>query len=332
MRITIAQRFQPFSHLPGVMCLLAGTTLRFQIFPTLILVSDLSGADPKALGEIPLPLNAPFDKFTVLQDLEKSKISIYGKAGKVFQRFHLSSDAGELLLLNDKNERIGIPFKVSVNPHPLATERLSLGNHKAQDWCLVKRRNDLAEILPLWLRLGQSLPVQKISTKPSLLLKCLEDKAHQDFLNLFKAGFDGILSPRSQDSQHQGYPVDPIYKGDPLLALLTQGGQAIRSLFIEQQERNISILPHLPQEFHCGRFIGIQLAGIGVLDIEWTKKQIRKMILAPTSNQTVQFDFGKKIKSFRLTQGSQPKGSRLIASSSIDIHTGESYLFDRFEH
>ncbi len=333
MRITIAQRFQPFSHVPGVFCLLPGTTLRLQLFPALIKVADMSSGETKLLGDISLPIKAPLEDFTVLQDLEKGKITLWGKSAKGFQRFHITQSASNLSIRDDEQNQIQIPFTVNFKTHPISKERLSLGNHKSQDWELVDRRTDLAEIFPLWLRLGQSVPPFQTSGKPSLLKLCEMSKdPYSDFINLYKAGFEGILSPRKKDEQYHGYPIEPLSENDPVLSMLSQGAHLIKSLFIQQNKNHIEILPQLPEQFHCGRLTEIQLDDIGCLDLEWSKKQVRKLILRSNARETIHFNFGKKIKSMRYSQVSQPKGSRILAASPIDMHPGESYLFDRFEH
>lgn len=334
MRIKIAQRFRPFSHIPGTKCLLPGTCLCFEVFPALVKIWDLSIASLNAFAEIPLPIEAPLDEFTVQQDLEKGSILIWGKSQKKFERFLIGRTEKAVEIISGKGEKIVVPFKNPIQTHPITSERLSLGNNKSQDWVQVESRSDLAEIFPLWLRLGQSTPVvEAFHSSPSLLAICSDtEQPYRDFLNLYKAGFEGILIPRSKDHQYQGFPFDPIPENVNPLTILTEGAGLIRSLFVRQNDKGIDILPQLPQQFHCGRMIGVQLRGIGILDFEWSKKQIRKVILASSAEAPIRFNFGKKISTMRLSQVSQTKGSRISTCSSIDIHPGESYLFDRFEH
>ena len=214
MKISIAKRFKPFSHTPGVKLLLPGTDQLFQVFPAKIV------ADGK---EIPLDIKGPVKNFTVEQDLERGQIRIFGQA------------------LSGYYEKI---FKAPAYEKP--KERLSLGVHKALDWDLVKRRHSMAEILPIWHFLGQVTP-EKPSHREgtaALLDRSLE--------HLFLAGFEGILSPRLIDTDEQGFDLKQPEDSDPLV-LLTEGARIIRNLFLQEREDVFHILPSLPKEFHCGR-------------------------------------------------------------------------------
>lgn len=337
MRITIAQRYRPFSHLPGVKCLIPGTSYSVQIFPALIKISDLSGPAVQDCGGLPVNLQGPVEDFTVQADLEKGNISVSGKAvqGYVKYRLELALDGIRL-----------IPENGAVNPQvflfpgfqmrtPPGFERLSLGSHKAQNWPLVEQRQDLTEILPVWLKLGQMTPGPgRIDlSEPSLLALCEDpDDPYKAFLNLWKAGFEGIMSPRAIDQQFQGFPVPPLPSSESPLALLTAGAALIRKLFIGQQGSVIDILPSLPVQFHCGRMTGIAIAGFGTMDMEWSKKQVRRIIFNATAIGEVRFRFQKGIRTMRLRTPTHPKGMRTQTSTPIDILPGERYLLDRFEH
>ena len=60
MRITIGLRHHPFTHVPGTFVVLPGSTLQLQIFPTLIKVAGHE--------EIPLTLEGPIEKFTIINN------------------------------------------------------------------------------------------------------------------------------------------------------------------------------------------------------------------------------------------------------------------------
>jgi hypothetical protein len=77
------------------------------------------------------------------------------------------------------------------------------------------------------------------------------------------------------------------------------------------------------------------LDGIGILDFEWSKKTLRRMSLRvhPENllmQNKVLFRIPADLKTMRLTL--KEKSWRLSPSSPIDIHPGERYLLDRFEH
>jgi hypothetical protein len=209
---------------------------------------------------------------------------------------------------------------------------------------LVQRRLDLTEILPLWLRLGQWVPHSISDQIPwtgtaSLLTKCQEaiaskhpERISTPLLNLFRAGFRGILSPRLVDDQHQGIPVVPLDTKSKLspLVLLKSGAALIRSLFIQQRDHTIQILPALPPEFHCGRFVDVRCDG-GMLNLEWSKKTIRRMVFRADRSGTVTFGFQSELKQFRLRRSMRDRGMVILCGSSFPVVEGESYLLDRFE-
>ncbi len=199
MRISIAQRLQPFSHTPGVLSLLPGSTIALQICPTLICVYDLSNAKNTLIQEISLPLSGPVRDFTVQLDLEKGHLIVWGHFADGFVRYRLFSINREnAFAINvEKCPEEGISLSYADRPiraketliidegkgffqetplHvPPETDRLSLGSHQKQDWDFVQRRADLREIFPVWLRLGQLIPQsQSISEEGTgaLLLQC----------------------------------------------------------------------------------------------------------------------------------------------------------------
>lgn len=369
MRITIAERLRPFSHLPGTCCVLPGSTLELQIFPTVIRIYDLAAQERRLLGEIAFDAVGPLADFTIQLDLEKQRLMIWGHSINGFLRYSIyAADQGRSLVftlekepspplhwccpktfahtIQDRVHTFMLPASRPATPPLLTQERLSLGNHKAQDWTLIQRRLDLSEILPIWLRLGQLLPASSATLEPltgttSLLTRCNEviRSGHPEciapqFLNLFMAGFHGMLSPRLVDDQYQGIPVEPLatdnHSLSPLL-LLTEGASLIRSLFIQQRGSFIDILPALPPQFHAGRYLDLVCRDIGKLNIEWSKKAIRRMVMTAEYDGEVTFGFHRDLRRFRLRRSMQDKGKVMSCGDTLSIVAGERYLLDRFE-
>ncbi len=350
MQITIAERLRPFSHNPGTYCLLPRTSLRFQIFPALIRVHDFSHAEPKLMVEIALSIRGPVRDFTVQLDLEKGIIKVWGDSKAGFFRYLIAkSDDKALFAIKVEKHPIewesAQPIQVlkEFQAVPLLAERLSLGSHKAQDWELVRRRRDLKEIFPIWYRLGQLVP-DGLKRSPEgtamLLEECRRgivlgssEEVLRPFLELFLAGFEGILSPRLQDDEHQGFllnPVLPKSEATPLL-LLKEGFHLIRSLFFSVNGDVIDILPLLPPEFHCGRLLHLACGDHGHLDMEWTKKAIRRMVFHATADCKLRFYFGNQLKRFRLRESEQDRGHFLATNSYLSFKQGQEYILDRFE-
>ena len=360
MRIVIAQRLQPFSHTSGTVTVVPGSSYEVQVFPSLIVLRDLSGPLPVLKEEVSVDLKGPVDDFSVSLDLEKGLIHVWGHAQNGYFRYHLRAlQDGRIGLFIEKSPENGLHFSSSNLIHiyesksekPILLswanlDRLSLGNHKAQDWDLVTRRMDLAEILPAWYRLGQLVPssfqkIEKTSGTAQLLHLCEESIRSRstlqlvpNFKNAFIACFQGILSPRLQDLKHHGFALpesSPLDKGSAL-TLLSKGSELIRSMFIQSKGNQADILPALPPEFHCGRMTQVRWENIGHLDLEWSKKTLRRLILHAEVTEVVELGFQNQLKRFRLRQSEKDRGEVLSCGTPVNIIAGNHYLFDNFQH
>lgn len=373
MRITIAERLRPFSHISGNKYPLPGSSLCLQIFPSLIRIFDLSFSEPQLLSEITLGIKGPVKDFTVALDLEKGNICIWGFAADGYFRYRISAilqHQQSFLISIEKKPVQGISISTSknfqisqtlANPKdrlivapqgvlcqnfdiyvPPLAGRLSLGNHKSQDWEFVKYRQDLKEIFPVWYLLGQLLPsfnAHHFEGTAAFLKECREAIENssgnflQSFLNLFQAGFEGILSPRLRDEQYLGFSLPPISNNSKLspLILLKEGADLIQKVFIKQINNTIEVLPALPPEFHCGRFINISCGQFGVLHFEWSKKIIQRMIFYSKISGSIQFKFQKELQSFRLREGGKDHGKMHSCISSIDVEKEKIYYLDNFK-
>lgn len=349
MLIMISERLKPFSHLPGTQMVLPGTSLQFEIYPALVKISDLSRPNSGPISLIP-KIAGPVKEFTVMLDLEKGFIKVWGHSAKGYFRYRICSKGSDWALMMEKTPNGGLEWDSSTGtvPHieyiPPLTDRLSLGNHKSQDWDLVVRRQDLTEILPIWLRLGQLVPLSDPAPYPQqgtlqLLKKCIdliEEKnrveVYGSLLNLFNAGFRGILSPRLEDDHYQGFHLSRVEaEGINPLILLTEGARLIRSLFIQHQENQVDILPAIPPDFHCGRLIQETIGDAAIIDMEWTKKTIRRMNLKVLQSKNLHISFPKNIKRLRVRKGEKDRGKVEFAPLTLAMEQGNTYLLDNFE-
>lgn len=358
MLITIAERLRPYRHQPDTWVLLPRTPYAVQIFPALIRFYELTQGAPRLLFEAAWEIQGPLRDFTVMCDLEKGQIVVWGEAAQGWLRYRLIPIQGAWVQLEmEKAPEEGITFHVLQGKHllqkkdslilgegqglslqPLTPERLSLGNHKAQDWDFIQRRASLTEIFPIWYRLGCLTPCMQpleLTGTATLLKPCQEaissghpETISQPFQHLFLAGFQGILVPRLMDTHYQGLCPPPSILASPL-PLLTEGARLIRSLFIRQEKGRVNILPALPPEFHCGRFTQIQLDGL-VIDLEWSKKTLRRLKIFSEINQEIQLTFSQSIKQFRLREHPQAKGQRCASHSTITLNQKSDYLLDNF--
>ena len=253
MKISIAEHLQPFSHEPGTSCLIPLSSWKVTIFPCLSLsprgfsekrnFSVYQGASKRVHGD------AGFGKGTAC---------VFGFSEEGYFRYVLAQEEEEIALRWEKAPTAGILVKDVLckgkerivlfsaqkeEAVKLSSEKLSLGLHKSQDWTMVQRRKDFAEIFPTWLRLGQILPVGAEPKQKKGVLQLLgeceaaiEAQKRTEilpvFLKLFLAGFSGILSPRLQDEDYQGIlPEETNVEEKGSLLLLTRGSELIRSLF-----------------------------------------------------------------------------------------------------
>jgi hypothetical protein len=344
MNIAIANRLQPFSHLPGVTTVLPGTAIQVQVFPCLLVFTSLY--EKPISKKVPLHLIGPLEGFTVLNDLEKGEIRVWGKSAQGFVRYRLLTQESTVRLVvdkapvagfmvGDKNLKAGegIGLLVVEAQNIKAVETLSFGNHKAQDIDLIRRRLDLSEIWPLWFKLGQMVPAFEGANPLPLLESCQQEqrpeKLHQLWLNAFQAHFHGLLAPRLIDDEHQGLLDTKVENRVSPLVLLTEGAKLIRSHFVQETGDEIHILPRLLPELHCGRFLDVNIA-CGTLDLEWTKKAIRRMIVHTSQDLEISFHF-KHVKQFRLRRKHTDQGVIMQNGVPLLLEKNCHYFFDNFK-
>lgn len=338
--IRIAARIHPFSHLPGTVCLLPKTHLKLQIFPTR--VHFFLFEEASFLFTLSWDIQGPLKDFTVEMDLQQEQINVFGMTATGYIRYRLRRQSDGIGVIIDKlpqecvnchlshhnqtyrlsrGETLLIPRTFIEQPPLFQPERLSLGMHKMQDWEHIKRRQDLKEILPIWMRLGQITPhlPPSSSTKGnlSLLEKCREsirDNLKQEilpaFTRLFLTAFDGICVPRLFDVDYQGIlPVEKAESTDPSpIPILTEGAALIRSLFLKETQDLLSLLPCLPADFHAGRVLEAHTLLGDRVDFEWTKKLLRRVILRPHSERIVRLKISRQIRACRVRTSLKERG------------------------
>jgi hypothetical protein len=322
--ISIGQKLTPFSHQSGISFLLPQTTLEAEIFPALVRIYQLKGSNRELILERKIPIHGPLKEFTVMQDLEKGCIAVWGTSLRYF------------ILPN-------LEFVFAKNPHLPVQSRLpvlSLGSHKKMNVERMKRELDFTQIFPLWHRLGTTLP--KLSDRKekggmfSLLEECHRassskpEEILESFKRLFLAGFRGLLVPRVNDDEHQGILEETKLEETPL-HLLKEGAEIIQSLFIQSNEKGVEFLPALPPEFFAGRFMNVNLPSFGIFNFEWSKKMIRRVELKATSDGMISFGFHSSIRHFRLRTSLKEKGKVFSSSEPMEIKSGSLYLLDRFQ-
>lgn len=360
LHIKIAERLHPFSHQSGTVCLIPKTTWEVQAFPTLLRFRNLQIPEH---FEVKLHFKGPIKDFTLEQDLEKGHIHIYGMSQDGYIDYQIVREKNVLKLacnkvpetgvkcdfldksvMLHKGKSISLPIALQDGVPQAATERLSLGMHRSQDWTLVQRRMDLSEIFPIWLRLAALTPQNKIkelSPVGTLLLLQECKKAIQDaeknklkslFTALFQTAFQGILAPRLTDEQFLG--IIPEMKIPPDLSpllVLKESATLIRELFFKESAKKIFLLTCLPPEMHSGRFVGIKTSDGDEINLEWSKKLLKKVIWRSATEKEITLELQRSIKSFRIRFSQKDHGKRVSVDEPLVLKAGQILYLDRFQ-
>ncbi len=366
MKITIAERLHPFSHEIGTKFLLPKSSWTVEVFPTRLNFYDLEGkGDPFNLC---FDFTGPIQGFTAELDLEQGCLSVFGMTRKGHMCYRLCAKEDGIWLTMEKIPEEKVLCRRSFPPQECSLsqkesmivclalrsaekmasqERLSLGMHKAQDWDLARRRLDSKEIFPHWFVLAglipsKDLPVENAAGNFSLLHACRKKIEHleketvlQAFEHLFLSAFEGVLVPRLTDSGYQG--IVPELENTPLvspLPLLTESGRLIRSLFFQEKNSEVSLLPCLPPQFHCGRMVRMRTSHHEMIDFEWTKKTLRGVLITSASGGEMHLKLPKGIRHCRLKSGRMvtkkiavdPEG-RVVLS----LEANRTFQLDRLE-
>ena len=356
MKIDITDRFRAFSHSPGHEAMIPASLSKVKVFPAALEIVCLLTGEKKVFF---WNLKGPVLPFTVEQDLEKACLRIYGEAEQGYFRFVLKKEEGVIVLYLEKTplegvallDSSGIVQKVFFSGEKIFSvddrsscentqiEQLFLGNSKHKDWDLIRKRRDLAEVLPFWYALGQRAPELAKEEGPVMdLLAQIEERVvlkdrsvGELILKLYLAGFSGGLVPRAFDSECQG--ILPLSSSVATSAetLLKRGAVLIRSLFFQENQGVYYILPCLPSEFVCGKMLGIITNSGSRIDLEWTKHKMRRMTVLVGQIELFQAVFSSEIKEFRVRIGAKDRGRILQNGESLTVIPGQKIWIDRFQ-
>lgn len=356
MFIQIASKIRPFSHLAGTECLLPGSGYSLTIYPQKIVIKSLK-------GEVVVSNNISglVEGFTVELDLEAGRVLVWGISTKGYFRYSIRAlKQGEGLVIQTlkapegsmswtKTCQSGTTSEIEIVLLdggaeqqqelfiPENLEGLHLGVSKKQDWELVLRRNVLEEILPFWFALGQQVPKFSAGSKSSIYTSLKEaveanrkEEATSLFMQLFRTGFRGMLNPQLEDKLYQGHPLKPV-DAENSLAIASEGSAMIRALFVKHVDNEVQILPFLLPQLSSGRMTNIQLKGLGVMDIEWTKKCVRRAVLRATHDSAPRFQFQKELKRYRIRHSKKNTGIAMTCGDTLTLRKDGLYLFDNFQ-
>ncbi len=366
MKISIAERIHPFSHRPGVQCLLPLSTWKAVVYPTRLVLQKMD--DLSQVASFDLKIEGPLSEFTVEMDLEKGVLRVFGRAKHGFLRYEVSRSSEGILLTFEKipsavievfwlekkkieevveKGSLVIPLQKEAFPVTVPKVRLSLGMHKAQDWDLVLRRFDLKEILPVVMRLGSMIPATSNLDRFCGTFKLLDAfqkasaahcklEAYEACRRWLQASFTGILVPTLTDTLFQGILPDCEAAPDSFVSLfhLSLGYRAVLDLFFQEGASQWEILPCLLPAFASGRLVHLSTQGQETLSIEWSKHQLSKMIVQTRQARRQALKFPKEIRSFRVRANLKEKGRVLSVDAGcaqLDLPESSQLFLDRFQ-
>ena len=365
--IEVTEKFKPFSKQPGVSVPFPLLQLVFIIYPSKIKIVDWR-ADQKVLMTFKFKFKTPCEKFMVFYDLLKNKIEVQCHLEDNFVEYSLEFDSKKkhFSLSLDRYKEEYLSFEVK-RPHktniirrrlskkkplvlfkdlevkmPKGLEVLFLGCHKKQEIEKIFYRKDLREFLPLWFLWGQTSPIKSSRAQKEgtlIFLNHLQEKINKKehdaigsyLKNIFSSSFSSMMVPYLEDFKHWGFHLPRLTSSrvSPWL-ILTELYKTLRQFFIQSKGPDIYILPHLPPELYSGRLVKVREGNL-TLHLEWTKKQIRRMIIFASKNTTVMLHFQNSVKQFRMRSSKQGAGKMQENHTELVLKKNKTYFFDRFE-
>ncbi|ADH21370.1 hypothetical protein [Chlamydia trachomatis] len=326
--IKIAQSFKPYIMEPGAKILIPGSTLYAQVFPSLWRIFSSSH---ELVNEGRVPIQGPLQRFAVFQNLNRGGVAVMTEQYK----YYLSPNGC---------------YTRSIADLPSASfysgEYVSFGVHKHADLEKIRRRKDLKEILPFLFRHGALLQNQPNlsmeKTEVALLLDTLDvaiaepnkERVFSLLERFVYAGLSKTLLPRLYDEEYQGIVSEDPRPGNEAVpfSLLRAAALSMRRIFIQESDGVVTLLPALPPEFPCGRWISLYLENIGEISFEWSKKTIRRVILkAHVSRELAIISPGVHSSRFRIEEQGRIISCKIKnLLEKVEIKAGTTYLWDRF--
>lgn len=334
--IEVHERYRPFSHTPGSTCMIPGTPYVLRAFPTRIEIFE----GLEKVEAIDLAITGPTGNFTVILDLEKGAVRVFGHAKEGYYEFCLflnkegfvelrlergvaltySYNSQKGILGRKKSIVFDLPQVVQKPQNP--AERLSLGVSKKLDADLVWRRRSLVEMLPVFFRLGQYF-TDEGEKEPSFL------ETREDFSHAIDSGFISLFAPAFEGKRFLGvnWPEEkkPLRAAERPFHIY----RSLRNLLVRERPGEILLLPELLKDFICGRLVGAELESAKI-GIEWTKGKLRRATIESKKDEQIAVVCPPWVREYRLRAGFKGKSQMCKNGEKFFFQTGHRYILDKF--
>ncbi len=352
MQIKIKEKFKIISHDLGASFLILNTSYYVKIYPGLLIFKDLSC---DRTFQFFFKFQGPVKDFTILQNLFNGtlEVNFHSKDGYIayqvlvkekdvylyfdkITKDHLEIEFDKVTKIRSK-EKIKLPISVICETKP--EEYLFFGIHKKPDIYLIRKRENLQEILPFIFLYSQFfLNVQyNCCLRKNCLLKEIEkniqkkekQNLYESVLKAFKVHFWGAFVPRMNDEEYQNIAAFFNTDLNPF-CIFIKFYHLIKNMIIDQNSNELFILPCLPPQFHHARAVNIKTLN-GNIDIEWSKKLLKKAIFKPEKDVSLKLILQSQIKTFRIRSNKNEKGQIFKNNDEIFFKKDISYLLDKFK-
>ena len=110
MKIKLTEKYKPFSHEAGVSLLIPRSSWKATIFPAKIQLESLLSIGGKQNLSVTPHLRGPLTRFTVMQDLERHWVRVFGEGPQGYFSYRLVASSHEIILFFERGPEEGISF------------------------------------------------------------------------------------------------------------------------------------------------------------------------------------------------------------------------------
>ena len=288
---------------------------------------------------ISIKLESPVLEFQIEQDLEKDLIKVFLRVEKSYFQFEIFHDDESIVFSLKRGKEVYLEFqgkeillqkgealsfhagRAFVYDH---MERLSFGVSKKLNWELIKKRNDLNEILPILFFLGQKIE----PSERELEIKGPETK--KEFEHFLLSYFHHMLVPRRGSDRREGIFSELLPIHFKLEELIRIAYESIRKWLLREDLGKVFLLESLPNEFIHGRVLGLK-ANHAFFDIEWNKGKILKIKITGRHDGVLEIQWPKYVDSFRIKHHLKEKGRWVSRDEEILVSPSSIYYLDNFQ-